>query len=172
MLFPVFWIIVFRKLAIIGRKDGPLLLLAALLHVVGDLSFSVFHPFFPLNSDSFSLYSWNSFEDMVAEFVLAIIFFVVFFCSGDFGRLNSYLLQEKKNFFRQLGKTKIYDTRLFTFYLFLLFCAFVWGQFIYSVILNHHRLAAGMWYYWSFTLTFAVFGYCLSRPLMETCRES
>jgi len=165
VLFPLAWIIFFRRSGTFTREDVPLMLTAALLHVVGDLLFAGFTPFLPLSSGSYTLFPWNGFLDQVVEGILGLVFLVVLVRSGDLKKLRQTIPREKERFFATHKAGASYFPVLFSFFLVLLFWAFAVGQFFYSLALNHSRLSDGLAWSWFFMMVFLLLLVVLSLSL-------
>ena len=165
VLFPLAWILFFRRCGTFTREDGPLMFAAALLHVVGDLLFAGFSPFFPLASGSYTLFPWNGFLDQTVEGVLGVVFLVILVRSGDLKKLRQTVPREKERFFTTYKAGKSYFPVLFTFFLVFLFWAFAVGQFFYSLALNHSRLLEGLAWSWFFTMIFVILLLVLTTSL-------
>ncbi len=167
LLFTAFWIFFFGFFRLVERKHYALLLMASMLHVVGDLLFSGYHLFVPFNYDRLTVYTWNSYEDLIAESLLVMFFLAVFILSNDQMEYRKFLLREKKRFLRRFSRHKILKPEHFVFEALVLYLLFALVQFLINLAVNYHELLDGVWYVWLFTILFIAFLYYTIFPLFR-----
>ncbi len=173
VLFPLLWIYLFEKWGMIRKEDRFLLLAAALCHLIGDFGFSSFLPLVRAGFREPRYWVWNSVDNLVAESVLGIVFLVILVWSGDLRRLWDRIRKMRGDYQSLPEATGLLEPVRFPYLLFLLYCAFAWGQFFLSLILNISRMANGAWYAWSFTGVFFLIALVLSWPLAaELCNRT
>lgn len=170
--FTVFWIFFFGKFNLIEKQYYAWLMIASALHVVGDLLFAGYYLFIPFNYESLSLYSWNSFENLVAESILAIIFLFVFINTNDNQKFSKFIVSEKRHFLDNFSTRKILEPSFFLFYALVSLFIFAFVQFNMNLVLNVSELIHGVWYVWIFTVLFLLFQYHIAFSLIYSGKNS
>ena len=161
LLYSLLWLFIFEKLEVLKKSDGWLLLVAALIHIPGDLLFSSFTPFFPFSYWSPGLFPWNGPVDLVVESLLGLVFLAVLHRTGDLERLGAFYLYVCE-VYEQGSRHVSVKLRFFNYYFLLLFKLFVFGQFLLALLLNLSRMMEDwLWWSWLFMLVFLGFSCAL-----------
>jgi hypothetical protein len=156
-LFSGFWLLFFNKYKIIKNHHFPILLLATTTHIFTDYLFSNFLFFFPFIDRGFSVFGFNSVEDLYIECILIGLWVSVFIGSDDFRRFKVFMTLEREKFIKSFKINKIFNPDLFIFYLFIAFYLFVIVQFIVFLYINYHYILNLIWYVWFFQIANILF---------------
>lgn len=156
-LFAAFWMLFFNRFGLIEKKHFPVLLLVTGTHVLSDFLFSGYKFLYPFANTEFQVFAFNSFEDLLAESVLVIVFALVMFLAGDVRRMRSFLQREKDELHSRFSLKSAFSTDFLPFYLFVAFFTVSVLQFLFYVYLSWHSLLAFVWYKWLFLAVFLLY---------------
>lgn len=162
IIFAVFWLIFFEKCKIIHKTEFPLLLFATGTHVLADVIFSSYFLLFPLNTNSYSIYGWNSSENLIVGAIMVMAFLLIFFLSGDYRRLKDFISEEKTQWRRNFTFKELFNPSWFTLYLFIAFYLFTLAQFLVFLRLWSNLVLMSVWYVWLFCMVFLSFSFVLT----------
>jgi len=147
----------FNRYKIIEKRFFPILLIAASTHIITDYWFSEYHLLFPLTQKGYFVFGFNSYEDLVIESVITILFLIFFFTYKDHIRLRKYIHVQKSLFLKKFKLKYLFKPSFYCFYLFIAFYLFCLGQFIFFVTKNELLLLNLVWYVWLFLILFVLF---------------
>jgi len=118
----------FKHLKMIEYKHIPILLIAVMSHIVGDMLFSNFYLAFPFDDVGIHYFGWMSNEHMKAGIIVIMLFLFSFHASEDSVRLREYAVRQKKRLLDMKSLKEIWEPDLFVFYLFVLIMIFLVTQ--------------------------------------------
>jgi hypothetical protein len=147
----------FRLSQLIKKSETMILLVAVLTHIPADFFFSTYYFFYPFDLTAYSIFSFNSYEDIVIEIILGFIFLITIILSRDLHKIRLYLielLREAKNY-TQLKK-RSYQSIIILF-IYIGFILFIFGQFYVYYLLNQQLLNAFYWYIIVFSFIWLLF---------------
>jgi hypothetical protein len=150
-LFACFWLIWFYKFNLIQKKHIPFYIVATSSHVIADFVLSDYYFFYPLNNTHFSVFGFNSYEDLLFESIILILFIITIIFTKDIHQIHLNPIIKSNNYKELLSK------RILIFLLFLLFYLFSLGQFLIFYLLNNHLISNFTWYAWFFQINFIIF---------------
>jgi len=165
VIIVVFWLLFFEKCKIIQKTEFPILLFATGTHVLADVVFSDYFLLFPLNNIRYSIFGWNSSENLIVGAIAVMIFLLIFFRSGDYRELRNFIFKEKSQWCRNFTFKRLINPTWFTLYLFIAFYLFTFAQFIFFVLLWSNSVLMSVWYVWLFCMVFLFFFFVLTTIL-------
>jgi hypothetical protein len=133
---------------VVNRFEAILLLCASVVHMLTDIIFSSFYPFYPFQTKIFIIYSFNSYEHIVVESLISAIFLGVFIWSKDWKELAHFL---SSNLIKSQGEEEsnlsLEWNRYFYPFIFLLFSLFSLIQLLmYFNLFFSSYLTANLFY--------------------------
>jgi hypothetical protein len=142
----------FRLFHLIKKSEVGILLIALLTHVPADFFFSTYYFFYPFDPSSFSIFSFNSYEDIVMEIILGFVFILALFLSNDIKKIKDFMSFLFKSTISNLKASKIMKKDYIVFFTYLGFLLFTIGQFFVFLLLNRGLIRNFSWYVSLFTL--------------------
>jgi hypothetical protein len=151
------WLIFFYKSGVMKAKYMPILLLATGSHIIADSYFAGYYFFIPFSFKGFSVFGFGSFEALITESILGILFFIVLIITKDLVILKKFLYTELKRFVKELNFKNMFLPEYYYSYLFIGFFVFVISQVLIYLISRYNFLLEGIWYQWLFFVVFIMF---------------
>jgi hypothetical protein len=141
----------FRFFQLIKKSEIGILLIALITHIPADYFFSTYHFFYPFDPTSFSIFSFNSYEDIVMETILGFIFILVLFLSNDIKKIKDFMSFLLKSTISDLKASKLMKKDHIVFFTYFGFFLFTIGQFFVFLLLNSGLIRNLSWYVSLFT---------------------
>ena len=152
LIFAIIWLAFFIHYGTIKRKHLPVISLAVVTHVIGDLLFSNFYLLYPLSDAGYNHFGWMSFEHVLSGSIIMLAFGLCFYLSGDYSRTRKYLHREEKKFLAIIRFKEIWNQKKFVYYVYSGLRAFLVVQFFLLIYFSRSLLGSGVWYAWLFLI--------------------
>jgi len=155
---PIIILLVLHRFNIVNRLEATLLVIASGLHALTDTLFSAFHLLYPFQSTAFSIYPFNSPQDIIAEGVIITIFLTMFLWTRDWKVLSNFLSNCFVGSWRKVksDSRNVLIGHLYIF-IFLLFSLFALIQLVMNMDVFFAPGYIIEWYRMFFIIIFTVF---------------
>ncbi|MBI5000257.1 MAG: hypothetical protein HZB92_01840 [Euryarchaeota archaeon] len=162
VLFALLCMLVLERLKVVGQRDFPVLLFAALTHAWMDIFFSGYQIAFPPYFYSYTMFAWNSGTHIISEGLLGIGFVIVLYFSGDLGRMADAARREWAGLRAHRGSLREARPAMTLAFLFIVYLMLAVAQLSGAISINRPGLLAGWWPSWLFIGVYVMFIFCLN----------
>lgn len=154
-----------RWAKLVESSDWPLMAFAVSMHVVGDFLFSGFNPFFPFVNAPYTVWGFNSLQNIVVEGILGAIFVAVAYAMGEWARLSPYISERVRKFFQQKW-FPVRDHYYYPLYLYAIMLSISIIEFAIGIHYNAILAVKGKWYAILFLIGFFCYLLALGSALI------
>ena len=138
LVVPIIILIFMVQRRIMDRTEAFFLFWASVIHMITDIGFSSFYPFYPFDDSYVNIFLFNSLQNIMAEVILSVPFLLIFIASKDWKDLAAFLENNLVNPQREMKPVdQLPVFRYMNIFIFLAFSLFSLLQLIlYSIRLS------------------------------------